>query len=94
MNKYTNAFPLIFQPQVLAAQAGAGETGVTEGALAPASEAWVWAPTLAPGSWVTLGKSQTALWVSAKANKTRPLLFNLCHQNPCIRLALIKIRAQ
>ena len=40
-------------------------TGVMEGALALASEAWVWALTLAPGCWVNLGKSQTSLWVSA-----------------------------
>ena len=60
------------------------ETGVMEETLAPASEAWVWAPTPAPGCWVNLGKSRTSLWVSARANKTRPWLFDLCHQNPCV----------
>lgn len=65
------------------AQDKLGKGRSVEGAFAAASEAWIWTPTLPPGFWMTLGKSQTSPWVSAKANKTRPQTrpgpFNLYH---------------
>lgn len=87
--KYTDrqmneCLSLTLQPRTPAAQAGLRRQGLWKGALAPASEAWAWAPSLAPGCWVTLGKSQTSLWVSAKLIKPEPGFSTCIIKNPRI----------